>query len=253
MELIDTHCHIHDAKFYTSEQQAEVYEIARRASVGMICVGTDQADSHAAVRFAAEHEGAWAVVGVHPHDAKDGVDDIGKLLSESPAGVVGIGEIGLDYYYDHSPREVQIMALEQQLQWAMDYDLPISFHVREAFDDFWPIFDNFHNLRGVLHSFTDTQASVERAFERGLYIGINGISTFTKVPEQKAMYAGLQLSRILLETDAPFLTPAPHRGKVNMPSYVKGVAEYLATLYNVPYIEVATATTANARRLFDIK
>ena len=142
------------------------------------------------------------------------------------------------------------MALEQQLQWAMDYDLPISFHVREAFDDFWPIFDNFHNLRGVLHSFTDTQTSVERAFERGLYIGINGISTFTKVPEQKAMYAGLQLSRILLETDAPFLTPKPHRGRINEPVFVKNIAEFHAYERNISLKDIEAITTANTRELF---
>lgn len=251
MDLIDTHCHIHDLAFFPDNRE-EVYARAVEAGVGMLCVGTSEGDSRAAVEFVQERELAWAVVGVHPHDAKDGVDDIGTLLAEQPPEVVGIGEIGLDYYYNHSPREVQIAALEQQLQWAVDYDLPVSFHVREAFSDFWPVFDNFTGVKGVLHSFTDTRANADRAFERDLYIGINGISTFTKVAEQQAMYASLPLSKIVLETDAPFLTPAPHRGKMNMPNYVERVAIHLAALYNVPYLEVATTTTTNARRLFDI-
>lgn len=252
MEFVDSHCHIHDSKFYTSEQQGEAYSSARHNGVAMLCIGTDQGDSRAAVQFVAGRDGAWAVVGVHPHDSKDGIDDVGVLLGEKPLKVVGIGEIGLDYFYNHSPRSVQIAALEQQLQWSIDYDLPVSFHVREAFDDFWPIFDNFKGVRGVLHSFTDTQTNVDKAFERGLYIGVNGISTFTKDSQQRQMYANLPLGRTLLETDAPFLTPAPFRGKMNTPSYVREVAKHLAALYNVPYLEVATTTTANAKRLFDI-
>lgn len=225
---------------------------ARDDEVGMLCVGTDQADSRAAVDFAKSHDCAWAIVGVHPHDAKDGVDEIGVILSENHPEVVAIGEIGLDYYYNNSPREMQINALERQLQWAIDYDLPVNFHVRNGYDDFWPIFDNFSGIRGVLHSYTDTEENAEVALNKGLYIGINGISTFTKDNAQIEMYKGLPISRVLLETDAPFLTPAPFRGKMNKPSYVKIVAEYLASLYNVPYRELATTTTDNARRLFNI-
>ncbi len=251
MKLIDSHCHIHDLKFFP-EGREEAYLRSIAAGVGLICVGTDQADSRAAVEFVSTREGAWAVVGVHPHDTKDGIDDIGVLLKEKPAKVVGIGEIGLDYFYDHSPRDVQIAALEQQLQWALDYNLPVSFHVREAFDDFWPIFHNFPGVRGVLHSFTDSQTNVEKAFENGLFIGVNGISTFTKSLEQQQMYAQIPLEKLLLETDAPFLTPAPFRGKINEPCYVERVAEHTATLRDVSTDEVAAVTTDNAKRLFDI-
>ena len=252
MELVDTHCHLHDQSFFTPEQQAEAHSKARQDGVAMLCVGTDQADSRVAVEYAQAHEGTWAIVGVHPHEAKHGVADIGVLLIEKPAKVVGVGEIGLDYFYKHSSRQQQIAALEEQLQMAVDFDLPVSFHVREAFEDFWPIFDNFSGIRGVLHSFTDTQANADKALDRGLLIGINGISTFTKSAEQQAMFTGLPLSSVVLETDAPFLTPAPFRGKMNMPSLVGRVAEHLAALQNVPYLDVATATTANAKRLFSI-
>ena len=163
---------------------------------------------------------------------------------------MAIGEIGLDYFYTHSPRELQIKALETQLDLARQYDLPVIFHVREAFDDFWPIFDNFPGLRGVLHSFTDTQLNVNQAFARNLLIGVNGISTFTKDEAQRAMFADLPLDRVLLETDAPFLTPAPYRGTVNEPAFVRNVAEFHAHIRNVDLDTVAEATSANARELF---
>ena len=249
--FIDSQCHIHDAQFYP-EGREDVYKRAIASGVQMLLIGTSQADSRAAVDFTATHDGAWAVVGVHPHDTKDGWQDIGQLLASNPSKVVGIGEIGLDYFYDNSPRDVQIAALEQQLQWAMDYNLPVSFHVREAYQDFWPLFDNFTGIRGVLHSFTDTQATLDQALGRGLYIGVNGISTFTKDAAQQAMFRQIPLEKMLLETDAPFLTPRPYRGKVNEPVFVKNVAEFHAVERNLSLQQVAAATTANARELFAI-
>ena len=165
---------------------------------------------------------------------------------------MAIGEIGLDYHYTNSPPAAQQRALEEQLQLAVQYDLPVSFHVREAFDDFWPILANFPNVRGVLHSFTDTAQNAERAVARGLYLGVNGISTFTKSKAQQAMFARIPLERLLLETDAPFLTPVPFRGRVNMPSLVREVAQYHATARGIPFEEIAAASTANAQNLFSI-
>lgn len=248
--MIDTHCHIHDPEFFTSELAEGAYERAREQGVAMLCVGTSQPDSRKAVSFAALHDDVWAIVGVHPHEAKDGVDDIGMLLAEENQGIAGIGEIGLDYYYNHSPRDVQIAALEQQLQWARDYNLPVSFHVREAYDDFWPIFDNFSGTRGVLHSFTDSVDNMQKGLDRGLYIAVNGISTFTKDERQKAMFIAIPLDRLLLETDAPFLTPMPFRGKMNEPGMVREVAKYHATARGLTFDEITHYTTANARQLF---
>lgn len=247
--LVDSHCHIHDVQFYPTDREP-VYKRAVEASVEMILVGTSESDSRAAVEFAANHDHVWAVVGVHPHDTKDGWSDIGKILKEKPNKLVGIGEIGLDYFYNNSPRDVQIEALEQQLQWASDYNLPISFHVRDAFDDFWPIFNNFTGLRGVLHSFTDTASTLEEAFKRDLYIGVNGISTFTKNPEQRELFMSLPVERMLLETDAPFLTPLPYRGRVNEPAYVRQVAEYHASVRGESVEKIIDLTTKNARALF---
>ena len=249
--LIDSHCHIHDATFYP-ENQEEVYQRAIENDVQMILVGTSEVDSRAAVEFAATHESTWAVVGVHPHETKEGWGVIKQLLAKRPGKVVGIGEIGLDYHYSNSPREVQLKALEEQLQWAVDYNLPVSFHVREAYADFWPIFDNFTGVRGVLHCFTDTAETLEKALARGLYIGVNGISTFTKDAAQQQMFATIPLEKMLLETDAPFLTPKPFRGKVNEPTYVREVAKYYAEVRGLTFDGISVATTANTKALFGL-
>ena len=158
----------------------------------------------------------------------------------------------MDYFYNNSPRETQIRGLEEQLQLAVDYNLPVSFHIREAFDDFWPIFDNFHGVRGVLHSFTDTQENVDRGFSNGLYVGINGISTFTKINWQRDLYTSLPMGSILFETDAPFLTPAPFRGKINEPARIKQIAEYHANARGVSLDEIAEITSQNFKMLFNV-
>ena len=252
MDLIDSHCHIHDSEFYPDNRE-EVYRASRDAGVRMICVGTDVRSSREAVEFAVSHEGCYAVVGIHPHDTKDNdVSDIRQLIEKYRKDIVGVGEIGLDYYYDNSPRTRQCEVLREQLALARESDLPVSFHVREAFDDFWPILDEFPGVRGVLHSFTDTQKNLEEGIRRGLYIGINGISTFTKDPLQQEMYAKVPLKYVLLETDAPFLTPKPFRGKMNIPAYVGRVAEHQAMLKNVSPDEVIRITTDNAEKVFGI-
>ncbi len=249
--LTDTHCHIHEPS-YELEVDATLTR-AREAGVDrLICVGTDNLSSTEAVRFAEAHDNVWASVGAHPHDAKDGFDQVEALVRDRSPKLVAIGEIGLDYFYTHSPRQVQIQALEAQLQLARDHQLPVIFHVREAFDDFWPIFDNFSGLKGELHSFTDSQVNLDAALGRGLFIGVNGISMFTKDEAQKSVFDQIPLERLLLETDAPFLTPPPHRGKVNEPAYVRHVAEYHAERRGVALEHLARATSANASTLFSI-
>ncbi len=245
--LIDTHCHIHEPNYPLDI--GDVLARARHHGVNqMICVGTSEQSSSEAVEFARNHEHIYAAIGVHPHDTKDGYKAIEPLFTDP--NVVAVGEIGLDYFYTHSPRVVQIRALEAQLQMALDHDKPVIFHVREAFDDFWPIFDNFSGIRGELHSFTDTKEQLEKALARGLYIGVNGISTFTKDEVQKEMFANVPVDRLLLETDAPFLTPIPFRGKVNEPAFVHSVAEHHAKIRGLSLDEIAAATTANATALF---
>lgn len=248
--LIDTHCHIHES------YELPIDEVLARASVAgvdkYICIGTSELSSKQAIDFAKSHLHTYASIGVHPHDTKDGYSQIAELAAASDK-IVAIGEVGLDYFYTNSPREVQIEALEFQMQVALKHDLPIIFHVREAFDDFWPIFDAHPGIRGELHSFTDSAENLQKALDRGLYIGVNGISTFTKDETQKETFDSIPLDRLLFETDAPFLTPSPLRGKVNEPAYVKLVAEYHANRRGISLEAIADATTANARALFNLR
>lgn len=248
--LVDTHCHIHE----TYELPlAEVFQRANESGVSqMICVGTSEESSRLAIEFALAHDHAFASIGVHPHDTKDGFSQIAQLAGTS-AKIVAVGEIGLDYFYTHSPKELQIEALKAQLDVAAEYDLPVIFHVREAFDDFWPVFEQYEGIRGVLHSFTDSKENMEKAIAKGLYIGVNGISTFTKDEAQKAMFDAIPLDRILFETDAPFLTPNPYRGKINEPAYVRIVAEFHAQRRGISLDEIAEASSSNARALFNLK
>lgn len=245
--LIDTHCHIHEP---IGLAERDIVTNAADAQVGvMICVGTSEESSVAAIAFAERQPKAFAAVGVHPHDTKDGYDAVARLAGSSQK-IVAIGEVGLDYFYDHSPRTIQIAALRAQLRVAVEHDLPVIFHVREAFADFWPILDEFPNVRGVLHSFTDTEEHLHEALERGLYVGVNGISTFTKDETQRAMFASIPLNRMVLETDAPFLTPAPYRGKINEPAQVRTIAAFHAQQRGVDISEIAEVTTRNALTLF---
>ena len=249
MMLIDTHCHIHESYDLPLE------EVLKQASIQgvteIICVGTSEESSRQAIAFCEKNEQAYAAIGVHPHDTKDGYTQIAQLAGTSDT-IVAVGEVGLDYYYSHSPKEVQIAALKAQIEVALKHDLPIIFHVRDAFDDFWPIFDSYEGVRGVLHSFTDSKENMQRAIEKGLYIGVNGISTFTKDEAQKETFDAIPLERLVFETDAPFLTPTPYRGKINQPAYVRVVAEYHAARRGISLEEIAKASTHNARALFSL-
>jgi len=294
--LVDTHCHIHESDYPINGD--DVIERAHQSGVmQMICIGTNMADSKLAIDFAAKHDGVFASVGIHPHYAKEGIGGLENIVEllysrkhlqpefdkapgplSDPARsrflnkrsrqcdlthnrkLVAIGEIGLDYHYDNSPRDNQIKILKSQIELALKYDLPIIFHVREAYDDFWKVLDSFKSdkrqIRGVLHCFTDTMENAEKGIKRGLYIAVNGISTFTKDENQTEMFAKIPLDKLLFETDAPYLTPFPLRGKVkvkvNEPAYVKNIAEYNSTIHQIPFDEIADVTTTNARKLFNI-
>ncbi|MEO8785295.1 MAG: TatD family hydrolase [Candidatus Saccharimonadales bacterium] len=269
VELTDTHCHIQSAGLKAGSANANqalwakldglsgLQLIQRAAKVGvnrLVCVGCDLADSQLAIKFVADQPNCWASIGIHPHEAKDYVDSPDKLaqfaaLATQPK-VIAIGETGLDYFYNHSPRAEQIRLLRIQLELAQKHDLPLIFHVREAFDDFWPIFDEFQGLRGVIHSFTAKQPQLEQILERDLYVGLNGITTFAKDPEQIAAFKAVPLSQLLLETDAPFLTPVPFRGKICEPQYISVTAQFLSETRGETLEQLAMATTQNAQALF---
>ncbi len=270
IELFDSHCHIQSAdgqggERTTSElwnkskglnRQTLVAEAADAGVSRMICVGCDLPDSRLAIKTADRFEAVWASIGLHPHAAKnyqgreEKLSNFSKLATRSR--VVAIGECGLDYYYLRSPRQAQIEILRFQIELALQNQLPIIFHVRQAYDDFWPIFDSYTGITGVLHSFTDSQANLAMALKRGLYIGVNGIATFTKSSQQQAMYRSIPPKNLLLETDAPFLAPTPHRGQVNSPKRTRDVAVFLTGERGVSLEQLAEITTDNARRLFGV-
>lgn len=256
-ELVDTHCHIHSADYKLSPEQ--VYVAARADSVRtMICVGTDVPDSERAVEFVQKRAGCYASIGIHPHDGAKYAHDQAALdrfaaLASQPK-VVAIGETGLDYFYDHSPHEDQEKLLRFQIELAIKHDLPLIFHVREAFADFWRIFDDYgdQNLRGVIHSFTADGGEVDNVLKRALYFGVNGITTFTKNQWQLDAIKQIPLERLVLETDAPYLTPAPERGNINEPRHVCLTAEFLCGLRNETMQQLTSQTTINAKRLFGL-
>jgi TatD DNase family protein len=269
MELVDTHCHIQsiglkEGERTTRELWAKADDLSADRVVNnakehgvtrLICVGCDLNDSRLAVDFVQDRDSCWASIGIHPHEAQHHVSEetIKKFagLAKQPK-VVAIGEAGLDYYYEHSPRAEQKRLLEFQIELAMEAGLPMIFHVRDAFDDFWPILDKYQGVRGVVHSFTDNAANLQKAVDRGLYIGVNGIATFTKDASQQKIYKTVPLKNLLLETDAPFLTPAPHRGSINQPMRIGAIADFLAELRPDSREEIASATTLNARQLFGV-
>ena len=253
MMLIDTHCHIHDADYPLNAE--EVIENAHKADVlQMICVGTNETDSRLALDFAKNHDGVFAAIGLYPQYSAESLDWLPELITNSNKKLVAIGEIGLDYHYDDCPHDVQIKALKLQIELAVRHNLPIIFHVREAFDDFWTIYDSYKdsNIRGVLHSFTDNAENAQKGIDRNLFIGVNGYSTFTKDESQKKMFASLPIDKMLFETDAPFLTPAPLRGKVNESAYVKNIAQFHSAIRGISLEKIADITTTNAKTLFNL-
>jgi TatD DNase family protein len=255
MTLVDTHCHIHSEDYPVDIK--EVYTSAKQLGVDkIICVGTDLEDSKLAIEFAANHDDTWASIGIHPHEANKYVDKP-ELLEEfarlaTSKKVIAVGECGLDYFYNHSDKQSQKQLLIFQLELAKKHNLPLIFHVRNAFDDFWPILDNYPGIRGVLHSFTDDQANLELALNKNLMIGVNGISTFTKNPDQIKMYKDIPLASLVLETDAPYLTPAPFRGMICEPKHIKVIADFLVNLRGESSEELAKQTSNNVNLLFGV-
>jgi TatD DNase family protein len=254
--LTDTHCHIHFPDYPLDPE--ETIRNAREAEVNqLLCVGCTLTDSEAAVEMAARHKNIWATIGLHPHEAKEYVNSPDKLQKfrnlAQERKVVAVGECGLDYHYMHSSKEDQEKLFRFQLDVAAEHNLPLIFHVREAFDDFWRIFDEYTGITGVVHSFSADTKELNRALERRLYIGLNGIMTFTKDASQLEAARQVPLDRLLLETDAPFLTPTPFRGTICEPKHVRTIAAFLAELRGETLELLVDATTANATKLFRLR
>ena len=247
-EWVDSHCHVHDLRIPDGTEAAVA--AAADAGVGtLITVGCDHETSEAAIAVAAAHRDVFATVGLHPHDASNGVDSIADLF-DTP-GIVAVGEAGLDYYYDHSPREVQQRVFAEQIAIAHERNLPLVIHTRDAWDDTFDVLD----AEGVpadtiFHCFTGGPDDARRCLDRDALLSFSGIVTFKGAPEVQAAALLCPLDRMLVETDSPYLAPVPHRGQANRPAWVPHVGQFIADLRDQPVGAIATATTANARRAF---
>ena len=282
LKWFDSHCHLQDefdgpAGDGPVEPHADrlAATIARAAEAGvtrLVCVGTGAESSAEAVSLArslrrpggpaaAEGVAMWATVGLHPHDAVDGVESLDAVLAaelgpeadRSDPVVVGIGECGLDYHYDHSPRPVQREAFALQVELARRHDLALVIHTREAWDD---TFDVLRSVglpdRTIIHCFTGGPDEARRCLDLGASLSFSGVVTFKNAQEVRDAAVLCPLDRLLVETDSPFLTPVPHRGSTNEPARVPLVGAAIALVRGVVTAEVAAHSTANARRAFRI-
>lgn len=260
MSLIDTHCHL-DFNAY-DDIRADVIQEADDAGVTRIInPGVDLPRTRTALAIADAYPGVYAAVGIHPNSTVGFSGDVlaqVRVLVAHPK-VVAIGEIGIDYYWDDAPKEVQWAAFEAQLALAAERDLPVIVHNRDASDDVLAILTTWtatlpaalKDRPGVLHSFSAPQAVADRAIELGYYLGFTGPVTFKNADDLRRIAARVPVDRILVETDGPFLTPHPYRGKrPNKPAYVRLVAQRIAALHNLPDEEFFAQSTANAERLF---
>jgi TatD DNase family protein len=250
--LIDTHAHLQFDEL--SGQVPAVLHRAHEAGVEkIITVGVDTDDSRQAVVLAATYEQVWATVGIHPHEAGEAANAADYLRDlAARRKVVAIGECGFDFYRSRSSHEEQEAVVRTQIELALELNLPLIFHVREAFEHFFTVLRDYQPLRGVVHSFTGGPAELEQVLAAGLQVALNGIMTFTRDEAQLEAARVVPLERLLLETDCPYLSPAPHRGKTNEPARVAEIAAFLAELRGEPLEMLGTQTSANAEALFGI-
>lgn len=252
LQWTDSHCHLDDPRH--PDGLDGVLADARAAGVTtMITVGCDAASSQRAITLAQAHEGVWATVGLHPHEARFGVDSILAVLDD-PANadvVVAIGEAGLDYFYDHSPREAQRTAFAAQVQLAHERRLPLVIHTREAWADTFDVLA----AEGVpehtiFHCFTGGAAEATRCLDLGAFLSFSGIVTFKNATEVHEAARRCPIDRLLVETDSPYLAPVPHRGRPNQPAYVVAVGSAIAALQGLTTERVSEQTRANAAVAF---
>lgn len=254
MKLVDSHCHLDDEKF-DADREATIAR-AREAGVERmlaIATGDGPPDLEVALRLARQHEFIYATIGVHPHDAAKATpetfDRLGELAREPK--VLAIGEIGLDYHYDFSPRDVQRRVFTQQLELAARAQRPIVIHTREAWEETLALVrDHGLPFGGIMHCFTGGPKEAEQALEFGFHLSFGGILTFPKADAVRQAAALTPEDRLLVETDSPYLAPVPHRGKRNEPSFVVETARRLAELRDVTSEEIGQITTRNFDRLF---
>jgi TatD DNase family protein len=252
--LIDTHAHLQMSK-YEDDRDAVIARAAEAGVDFIINVGIDLPSCREAVKLAEEHENLYAAVGVHPHDARtldDNTLDALRDLARHPK-VVAIGETGLDYYRDLSPRPIQRSAFKRLLSLAEEVNLPVIIHDREAHRDILEILDPYSaRVRGVMHCFSGDKDFADKCIHKGLYISFTGTVTYPNSQQLREVAAHVPSDRFFVETDCPYLTPQFKRGKRNEPAYVKAVAKKIAEIRRTTFPEIARVTTENAKAFFGL-
>ena len=251
--LFDTHAHPTDERF--DEDRAEVLSRMRQAGMLCMCVGADMASSAQSVTLANENDNIYAAVGVHPHDAKRVTEaDVPQLIRwlTQEKKVKALGEIGLDYHYEDIPREIQQRAFRAQMALAQELKLPVIVHEREAHEDGMKIVEEFQDVTGVFHCYSGSLEMAKMLIRRGWYIGFGGVLTFKNARKAVEVAAQIPLERIVLETDCPYMSPEPFRGKRNDPTRLYRMAEALASLWGVSPEEAQAITFENGKRLYGI-
>lgn len=250
---IDSHCHVYDPKFTETHGGVDAFiEVARGAGVEqMIAVGCDRATSRAAIDLADRFDSVHATVGLHPHEARHGVDTIVDLLDRP--GVIAVGECGLDYHYDHSPRHDQRRAFAAQIALANERAMPLVIHTREAWDETFEILDaEGVPGRTIFHCFTGGPAEARSCLGRGAFVSFSGIVTFPSASDVRDAVKVVPPDRTLVETDSPYLAPVPHRGRTNQPAFVPLVGAAVADLRGVAVERVAEQTVTTTRAAFGL-
>jgi TatD DNase family protein len=250
--IIETHCHL---DYLEGESLLETLNAAQQVGVERIVTIAVSPDNLSKVRELTRHDIVWGTQGVHPHDAEQFTEATADEIRAhgGDAKILAIGEIGLDYYYDHADRTVQKQVFEQQLQLAVELDLPIVVHTREADDDTQAILGNFSThlkKKGVIHSFTSGLPLAEYCLSEGFMLGFNGIITFNRADNVREVLSATPMAQMVVETDAPYLTPVPYRGKPNAPKYLPFIIEKIADVKETSIDEVLTQTYQNAQKLF---
>lgn len=249
---IDAHCHLDMV-----ESAAEVLErLGRSEVIGVVTVGTDADSSRVALDIARSHEAVWCTAGLHPHDASNGPEWLREFLADALGNsepLVAVGECGLDYHYDNSPRDVQRRVFAEQIGLAHEFGLPLVVHTRDAWQDTLDILDSETVPdRTVIHCFTGGPEEASRCLERGAFLSMSGIVTFRSADDIREAVRLTPLDRLMVETDSPFLTPVPHRGRPNTPLFVPFVGAALAELKEIPVDEMARVSTATTRRFYGL-
>lgn len=254
--LFDTHSHLNVGAFKNEEK--ELIQRAKDQGVSRIAVvGFDEPSIEKALSLSKDYEEIYPIIGWHPTEAGSYSDEVEAKLTElvQTEKIIALGEMGLDYHWMEDPKDVQIEAFRRQIRLAKKLDLPIVIHNRESTEDLYQVLkeENIQNIGGIMHSFNLDPQWLEKFLALGMHISFSGVLTFSNAPEVRESAKKVPLDRVLIETDAPYLSPEPHRGKRNEPSYVRFVAEELARLHDRSVEEIAEITTENALKLFRIK